>query len=192
MQPSAPALVAVGRVMGQKRDALVEQWTRWVLTRVGTDPDSKHPEVERQLALLVDIMIQTAGPLRRQVAELWYAACEFHGRASAARGLAAGEVVEELQHLRELLIRHLSEVTAALPARQYLATVLRLNRILDKGIAHAVVGYTDALIETLFTQNGVPVSAGHTTTEELLDERLRQFEAELEHIREKTGEHDRA
>ena len=34
--------------------------------------------------------------------------------------------------------------------------MLRLNRVIDKGIAVAVVGYTDALVATLFAQNGVP------------------------------------
>jgi hypothetical protein len=34
--------------------------------------------------------------------------------------------------------------------------VLRLNRVIDKGVAVAVVGYTDALVATLFAQNGVP------------------------------------
>jgi hypothetical protein len=34
--------------------------------------------------------------------------------------------------------------------------MLRLNRVIDKGIAVAVVGYTDALVATLFSQNGVP------------------------------------
>ena len=36
--------------------------------------------------------------------------------------------------------------------------MLRLNRVIDKGIAVAVVGYTDALVATLFAQNGVPAS----------------------------------
>jgi hypothetical protein len=37
--------------------------------------------------------------------------------------------------------------------------MLRLNRVIDKGIAVAVVGYTDALVATLFAQNGVPAFA---------------------------------
>jgi hypothetical protein len=75
---------------------------------------------------------------------------------ASTRGLAAGEVVEELQFLRELLIRNLAPVLAAMRARQGMAIMLRLNRVIDKGIAVAVVGYTDALVATLFAQNGVP------------------------------------
>jgi hypothetical protein len=68
-------------------------------------------------------------------------------------------VVEELQFLRELLIRNLAPVLAAMRARQGMAIMLRLNRVIDKGIAVAVVGYTDALVATLFAQNGVPALA---------------------------------
>jgi hypothetical protein len=178
MQPSPPALDAVGRAMESKRDLLVSAWVNWVSKRLDSQTDRQ--SLERHLGLLVDILIQMAGPLRRSATELWYSACQSHGNASASRGLAAGEVVEELQHLRELLIRHLAEITAALPARQYLATVLRLNRFVDKGIAHAVVGYTDSLVETLFEKNGVPIAVQEDVD---LDRRLSQFEAELETLR---------
>ena len=67
-------------------------------------------------------------------------------------------MVEELQFLRELLIRHLAPVIAAMRARQGMAVMLRLNRVIDKGVTVAVVGYTDALVATLFAQNGVPAA----------------------------------
>lgn len=181
MQPSAPVLTAVWRVLQERRDSLVSRWTDWVVHRVATDPNSRRPDVEQQFALLVDAMILTIGRLRRRELELWYAACEFHGIAAAGRGLAAGEVVEEMQHLRELLIRSLSENIAALPARQSLATTLRLNRILDGGISHAVVGYTDALVETLFNSNGVPVSSGDHAQADF-SARIEQFRKEMAEI----------
>ena len=107
---------------------------------------------------MIDVLTAMVGPMRREVKQIWYDACEHFGRVGAARGLAAGEVVEEMQYLRELLIRNLAPVLAAMRARQGMATMLRLNRVLDKGIAVAVVGYTDALVATLFGQNGVPSS----------------------------------
>jgi hypothetical protein len=58
-------------------------------------------------------------------------------------------------------------------ARQGMAIMLRLNRVIDKGIAVAVVGYTDALVATLFAQNGVP----GLTTEYDRTEVERQVEA---------------
>ena len=101
------------------------------------------------------------------------------------RGLAAGEVVEELQFLRELLIRNLAPVLAAMRARQGMAIMLRLNRVIDKGIAVAVVGYTDALVATLFAQNGVPAFATEYDAGEV-ERQLDAIEQQL-HARQAAG-----
>lgn len=165
------------------RDDLVREWVAWIMRRTAqVHPQLHRPILERQLRLLVDIVILLTGPVRRQAAQLWFDSCEHYGQAAAGRGLAAGEVVEEIQHLRELLIRSLSDIIAALPARYSLATVFRLNRQLDHGITRAVVGYTEALVETLFSQSGVPL-----VVPEQLDgesgKRLDVLESELEKIR---------
>jgi len=185
IRPSNPALTAVGRILAANRELLVARWAGWISDRLTQAPHIKRPTVERQLTLLIDILIEMAGPLRRQTAQLWFDACEFYGQVAAARGLAAGEVVEEIQHLRELLIRDLSELIAALPARYSMATVLRLNRQVDKGIAHAVVGYTDALVQNLFSQRGTPIPDPLPSDDDIVY-RLNQFEAELQHLREKS------
>ncbi len=185
LRPSHPSLIAVGRALTLARNDIVHAWSRWVLDRIAELPTIPAAAVERQLGILVDALIEMAGPLRRDAVQLWLSACEAYGRTSSARGLAAGEVVEEIQHLRELLIRHLSEPIVALPARAAIATVLRLNRLVDKGIAHAVVGYTDALVETLFEQRGVPVAEPRTVENEV-DRRLTHLEAELQKLREQT------
>jgi hypothetical protein len=128
--------------------------TRWSPNGpIGSATESPPPPRYR---ILLDIISELVGPLRREVGTVWLHACEHYGRIAATRGLAAGEVVEELQFLRELLIRNLAPVLAAMRARQGMAIMLRLNRVIDKGIAVAVVGYTDALVATLFAQNGVP------------------------------------
>ena len=183
MRPSNPAVRGIGLALRASRDEIVEQWTSWVAAQMTAAPQIERPTVARQLALLVDTMIEMTGPLRRRLLELWISACETYGRAAAERGLAAGEVVEEMQHLRELLIRHLSEMVASLPARQSMATFLRLNRVLDRGISHAVVGYTDALVETLLNQRGVPVPLEAPMAHDLAG-RLDQFEAELQRLRD--------
>lgn len=183
MRPSHPTLIAVRRALAVNRDDLVAEWTGWTLRRTAGTPAIPPGTVERQITLLIDVLIELSGPLRRQAMNLWLSACESYGKTAAERGLAAGEVVEEIQHLRELLIRYLSEVIAALPARASMASVLRLNRLVDKGIALAVVGYTDALVETLFTQRGVPVGVSGPLEDEI-KERLVQLETELERLRE--------
>jgi len=185
IRPSQPTLLAVSRALAAQRDTLAQDWTRWIVARVG--PAAARPQIlERQVRLLVNLLIETAGPMRRAALELWLQASEAYGRTAAERGLAAGEVVEELQHLRELLIRHLSELIAAMPARVSMAAVLRLNRILDSGITHAVVGYTDALVETLFAQRGVPVSASGSPEDDIV-QRLAQLEGELDQLRRASG-----
>lgn len=181
IRPSQPTLVAIGRALRARRDRIHADWTAWTLQR--TDAHTLSDKVlERFLAVLVDTLCETAGPMRRHALELWLAVTESFGRTSADRGLAAGEVVEELQYLRELLIRYLSETIMAMPPRASFAATLRLNRMLDKGIAHAVVGYTDGLVEALFEQRGVPVG-GRGQGDEAAVQRLEHFESELERLR---------
>jgi hypothetical protein len=156
VRASQPALLAAGRVIVELRDQMVAQWADWLGDRMTAAPTIPRPTVEREFRLLLDVISEMVGPLRREVNSVWFHVCEHYGRIASARGLAAGEVVEELQFLRELLIRNLAPVLAAMRARQGMAIMLRLNRVIDKGIAVAVVGYTDALVATLFAQNGVP------------------------------------
>jgi hypothetical protein len=137
------------------RDSMVSQWTEWLKDRTTGAHTIPRSTVEREFRLLFDVMTEMVGPLRREVNAVWFHTCEHYGRIASARGLAAGEVVEELTYFRELLIRNLAPVLVAMRARQGMAIMLRLNRVIDKGIAVAVVGYTDALVATLFSQNGV-------------------------------------
>ena len=159
MRASQPALLASGRVISDSRNLMVAQWADWLGDRITAAPTIPRATVEREFRLIIDALTAMVGPLRREVGVVWLHVCEHYGRVAAARGLAAGEVVEELQHLRELLIRNLVPAFTTMRPRQSLAIVLRLNRVLDKGIAIAVVGYTDALVATLFSQNGVPVAS---------------------------------
>lgn len=178
MRASQPALLAAGRVIAEMRDTMVAQWVKWLGDRVGTASTIPRPAVEREFRLIIDTLAELVGPLRREVRPVWFNICEHYGRVATARGLAAGEVVEELQYLRELLIRQLAPVLAAMRARQSMAIMLRLNRVIDKGVAVAVVGYTDALVATLFAQNGVP---GPTSDDEAagIDRQLDALEHEL-------------
>lgn len=139
------------------REEFTSKWASWLAERqagsLALDPDS----TERMLRLMTDLLVVMTGPLRREAETTWTAAAQLYGALAALRGLAAGEVVEELQHLRELLIREMADFFVALPARQALPTVLRINRVLDAAVANAVVGYTDALVFAMFAKEGVPV-----------------------------------
>lgn len=149
-------MLAAGRVITEERDGVVAEWCRRVGDRLTAASVISTPFIERQFALLIDLLAESVGPFRREIGPLWRRACEQYGRAASLRGLAAGEVVEELQHLREILTLRLAAAVVLLRPRQALSIMLRLNRMMDQGIATAVVGYTDALVATLFSQNGVP------------------------------------
>ena len=178
MRPSASALAAVGQMLTSGRDQIHAEWAQWIVKRLPSSQPLRRETIDRQLGLLLDLLSQVAGPLRRESTELWLNASEWYGRTAAQRGLAAGEVVEEFQYLRGLLIRHLFEIVTTLPARQSLASVLRLNRLLDSGVAHAVVGYTDVLVESLLDRQGIPVGAlGYSSPAALT--RLREIRDEL-------------
>jgi hypothetical protein len=156
VRASEPVLIDAGRVIAEMRESMVTQWADWLGNRVTAASTIPRATIEREFRLVFDVLTEMVGPLRREANPVWFHVCEHYGRIASARGLAAGEVVEELSYLRELLTQNLAPVLVAMRARQGMAIMLRLNRAIDKGIAVAVVGYTDALIATLFAQNGVP------------------------------------
>lgn len=145
---------------------MVRRWSAWLGDRLTASKSTPLDLVEREHGLLVDTLGALIGPLRREARPIWAQVTEHYGRVGAARGLAAGEIVEEMQYLRELLIRFLAPVLAAMRPRQGMALLLRLNRLVDQGVAMAVVGYTDALVATLLTtseeapRNGMELEAG--------------------------------
>lgn len=151
-------MLEAGRAIADLRDTLVREWADWLGDRMTSSTTIPRSLVERELRLIIDVLVQLVGPYRRETAPVWERLCEHYGQTAAARGLAAGEVVEELQYLRELLTRNLAPMVAAMRARQGMAMLLHLNRMLDRGVSAAVVGYTNALVATLFSQNGVPAS----------------------------------
>ncbi len=132
---------------------MVQQWTAWLGDRLTATSSIPANLVKRELALLIDVFASMVGPLRRETKTIWSRITEEYGRHAAIRGLAAGEVVEEMQYLRELLIRFLAPAIAALRPRQGMALLLRLNRLVDRGVAMAVVGYTDEIAASLVSRS---------------------------------------
>ncbi|HET7043178.1 MAG TPA: hypothetical protein VFI13_14255 [Gemmatimonadales bacterium] len=156
MRPSDPGLVATARPLFEQRGRVVAEWASR-LSHLGAGARVFPAELmQRELRLMVDLVAEMAGPMRREARELWEKGSEHYGRTAAARGLAAGEVVEELSVLREILTRDLAAGVAALRARHSMAVLLHLHRVLDRGIAVAVAGYTDTLVAELFAHDGVP------------------------------------
>lgn len=108
------------------------------------------------LDLIVLLIPGALGPYRSQVEPLWREACELFGTVATSRGLAAGEVIEEFQLLREGVIKLLyAEGGGTGEDGISLRDLLRLNRVVDRGVTFASVGYTDALFFALFQGSGV-------------------------------------
>ena len=148
LRSSHPTQLAAAKATIEAREAMVSEWADWLVQRGG----SQHiPRllVERQCCLVIDTLVEMLGPLRREAKRVWQEVAEHYGRTAAARGLAAGEVVEEVQQLRVLLIKYIGDTVAGMRPRRAVAVFLRLNAIVDGGIAAAVVGYTDTLVASL-------------------------------------------
>jgi hypothetical protein len=182
---SAPTLLVLGRSIAAARDDVAEQWSTWIAERQTGGSALDEAALRGPLRLIVSLLAHMSGPLRHEARETWYAATELLGRLAEARGLSAGEIVEEFQHLRALLIVELGGIIAALPARQQLPAVLRVNRVMDAGLANAVVGYTDALVAKMFSKDGVPVPTADSLHELL--EQLHALEADVRLLDERSA-----
>jgi len=148
LRSSHPTQLAAAKATLDARDAMVAEWADFLADRSGSSRIPR-PMVERQFRLVIETLVEMLGPLKREARLVWQRVLEHYGRTAAARGLAAGEVVEELQQLRVLLIKYIGASVAAMRPRRAVAVFLRLNDIVDSGIAAAVVGYTDALVASL-------------------------------------------
>lgn len=177
MRSSHSTQLATARAIADARDAMVAEWADWLADRLGTGKLSE-PLVERQLTLVIDTVVEMLGPLRREARLVWDRVMEHFGRTAAARGLAAGEVVDEIQQLRLLLINHIGPGVAAMRPRRAVAVFIRLNNVIDRGIAQAVVGYTDALVASLMLTDRSTSPLTEAEPEEL-ERKLAGFEAEL-------------
>lgn len=153
MRSSHPTQLAAAKATLDAREAMVVDWADWMADRPGIGAIPRE-SLERQLRLVIETLVEMLGPLKREARMVWQHVLEHYGRMAVARGLAAGEVVEELQHLRVLLIKYIGGSVAEMRPRRAVAVFLRLNAIVDRGIAAAVVSYTDALVASLLITDG--------------------------------------
>ena len=91
-----PILLAAGRVIAEMRDSMVIPVGRLVGRPAAPPPRYRAPLSSGSSGSCSTCMTEMVGPLRREANTVWFHACEHYGRIASARGLAAGEVVEEL------------------------------------------------------------------------------------------------
>lgn len=140
-----------------RKNALADRWRSDVETRIGGHPAGVDLLLDRFFTLLVDLLPGSLSPYRPQFEPLWRSSAELYGSVAAMRGLAAGEVIEEFQFVREGLIRHLFSDPPKVPRTALLLRdILRINRIVDRGVTYASVGHTDTLFFALFRGSGAP------------------------------------
>jgi hypothetical protein len=160
--------------MEERLPRLVHRWHREILSRY-EQSNAVNGLLEEFLNLLAGFLPAMLGPSRDQVEPVWIRAAELFGAVAARRGLAAGEVIEEMQVLREAVIRLLyQDPPLGGRVRISLREVLRLNRTIDTGVTHASVGHTDAMFFWLFEGSGIPDAP---PTAELLAELRAQLDA---------------
>jgi hypothetical protein len=140
----------------QRAGRLAERWLAEIRARHARWGPTQDTLLDRFFALLTAMLPASFGPYRAQIEPLWLQVSELFGSVAAQRGLAAGEAVDEFQVLREVLIRELYMEPPAGGLPLSLRDILRLNRIIDRGVTQASVGHADALFFALFQGSGVP------------------------------------
>ena len=53
--------------MAESRDTMVSQWANWLGDRMTSARSVPRSTVERELRLLIDVMTEMVGPMRREV-----------------------------------------------------------------------------------------------------------------------------
>lgn len=168
--------VELARWLDERADRIRDRWLSDVKSR-GADLGGPAELLTIEFFdLFLAMLPHGLGPFRDQVEPIWVQAAELFGSMAAKRGLAAGEVIEEFQILRDAVIRFLyAEPPVEGPLRISLRDLLRVNHFIDRGVTQASVGHTDALFFALFQGTGVP---GGLTTENVAEIR-----AQLDGIR---------
>ncbi len=171
----------------ERAERLRDRWLAEVRARDVAWNDGVEELTRDFLDLFVLVLPHGLGPYREQVEPLWLQAAELFGQMAAQRGLAAGEVIEEFQILRDALIRLLyQEPPVSGAQRLSLRDILRVNRFIDRGVTQASVGHTDALFFALFQGSGVAESLGDEVRGEIRHQLAgirREVEAVLRFLR---------
>ncbi len=164
-----------------QRGFLARYWFGEILHRVSMDQEMERV-LERFLNLLTRMIPGAFDHRRSAVDPAWKSAAELYGALGAKRGLAAGDIVEEFQIVREAVVRILFQAPPVrYGAALSLSDALRLNRFLDSGVTHASIGHTDGLFFALFHGRGVstvPTAKLVAEVEEQLDALEEEWAAE--------------
>ena len=177
--------VEFARWLEAHADRIRDRWLSSIENRGGSWGEAGEVLTVEFLDLFLAMLPHVLGPYKNEVEPLWLQAAALFGSMASQRGLAAGEVVDEFQGLRDAVIRFLyAEPPVTGSQRISLRDLLRVNRFIDRGVTQASVGHTDALFFALFQGNGV--SEGLTVVN------VEEIKEQLGGIREEFQEVERA
>lgn len=150
---------------------VAERWAQGLAASGETWTGSDEPVLRPFCRALVSFLPGMITPVRTEIIPLWSACAELFGSVAARRGLSAGEVIEEFQMLREVILRVVFEAgppesLPGLPFRE----VFLLNRAIDIGVTQSSVGHTDLLFFSLLHGSGAPEPLGPEERHEVLDQ----------------------
>lgn len=167
-----------------RSEEIADRWGLELRARSGRDEGRLEPLRDGLLHAMARFLGPAVSPWRDQVEPLLHQVAALYGNVAALRGLAAGDVVEEVQLLREVLLRFLHREAGPMqgPGGLGLRETLRLNRVVDQLVTHANVGHIDALFFHLLHGTGVTEVPGDELLGELHDE-LAALENELASLR---------
>jgi hypothetical protein len=157
----------------KRREIIARRWRAEIRGREDRRGDDGDGFLGFFLENLISFVPPCLGEHREVGEDVWQQATHLYGSLGLRRGLAAGEVVEELQLLREVILRVLLDSPPGdweYPGFQ--RDLLTLNRVLDLGVVQASVAYVDDLFFAHLQGSGVPEGV----TPEVEDEMGRQLE----------------
>ena len=157
--------------MHEHSPGLAERWAQGLAASGETWNDSSESMLRPFCRALVSFLPGMISPGRTDFLPLWSECAELFGSVAARRGLSAGEVIEEFQLLREVILRMVFEVSAPDALRGVpLREVLLLNRAIDIGVSQSSIGHTDLLFFSLLHGSGAPEPLGPEELSEVLDQ----------------------
>lgn len=164
---SAPSLPRVDEWLAGEVEALGTYWYREVVRRGGVTEPAVRTILRDLTGFMASMVPASVSVERKAVLDVCCRTAALYGSLGCLRGLAAGEVVEEIQILREAILRVVfSEPAVLIGADLKLREALRINRFVDELVTQASVSHTDDLFFQLLEGNGVP----STPTPDLLAE----------------------
>jgi len=163
---------------------IAERWYLELMAGAGSHGEEGAALLKTTVGYMVSFIPPCFGERREVGLEVWEHAAHLYGSLAVRRGLAAGEVVDELQLLRRVVLR-LFLVDAPHGAsgegqNEGISPLdlLALNRVLDLGVSRASIAYVDDLFFAHLQGSGVPEGI----TQELLEETERQLQGFLKEL----------